>query len=91
MTVRMNFARQLQTKWAPNEECERVYKETLREDYPKNEVYEYTFSIYYHREFEELRLSEGIGFPLYIRSLYGCQSWDSSGGKSNSTFSKSHN
>jgi 1-phosphatidylinositol-3-phosphate 5-kinase len=36
-------------------------------------------------------MSEGINFPLYIRSLYGCQSWDSSGGKSNSTFSKSHN
>jgi 1-phosphatidylinositol-3-phosphate 5-kinase len=36
-------------------------------------------------------LSEGVSFQLFIRSLYGCQNWDSSGGKSNSTFSKSHN
>jgi 1-phosphatidylinositol-3-phosphate 5-kinase len=36
-------------------------------------------------------MSEGINFKSYIRSLYGCQNWDSSGGKSASLFSKSHN
>jgi hypothetical protein len=36
-------------------------------------------------------MKEGIDFKLYIKSLCGCQNWDSSGGKSNSSFSKSHN
>lgn len=36
-------------------------------------------------------MSEKIDFKLYVRSLYGCQNWDSSGGKSNSSFSKAHN
>ena len=55
------------------------------------EMVEYHFSTYYNKEFEELRMHEGINFKTYIRSLYGCQNWDSSGGKSHSTFSKSHN
>ena len=28
---------------------------------------------------------------MYVRSLCGCESWDSSGGKSEATFAKSHN
>ena len=32
-----------------------------------------------------------MNFETYVKSLCGCESWDRSGGKSNSTFAKSHN
>jgi 1-phosphatidylinositol-3-phosphate 5-kinase len=41
----------LETEWLAAKESEKLYRETLKEDYPKNETYEYCFSIYYHREF----------------------------------------
>jgi len=62
-----------------------------KEDYKKREHQEIQFSVYYHNDFQALRASEGIDFNLYVRSLYGCQSWDSSGGKSNSSFYKAYN
>ena len=90
--MKLPFTKEMKNDWKPFLEVKKVYRDLTKEEYGGwGESQDIEFSVYYHREFEELRTSEGIGFRLFIRSLYGCQSWDSSGGKSNSCFSKAHN
>jgi hypothetical protein len=56
------------------------YKDTL-----------YQVTIFHHAEFEHIRNSEGIIFQDFVKAILGCASWDNSGGKSGSKFSKSYN
>lgn len=51
ITCKLTFNKLLQTEWGPSLESYRLYRDLLREEYSKNEVYEYSFSAYYHREF----------------------------------------
>ena len=55
----------------------------------KMELVEFIF--YYPVEFEELRKREGIENESYLKALYSCRSWESSGGKTNSKFAKAEN
>lgn len=45
--------------------------------------------IYYPRQFECLRAINNISLERFIKSIASCISWDSSGGKSGSSFLKS--
>ena len=57
MSFKVTFLRELITDWEVAQRAEKTYLDLTKNDFDRGESIEYSLSVYYHHEFEELRQS----------------------------------